>query len=399
MTAIYFLLVSFAAALTFFSLYQLFFFIVSIFAPARKETGLDPERLNSFAFIIPAHNEQLLIEGLIRSIYASDYPKTHFEVMVIADNCTDRTARISAGLGARCYARFDTGRRGKPHALNWLISQIDLSRHDAYIIVDADTVIDRHFLRAMNRCLNRGSKAIQGYYGVMNPDESWLTRLSILPGILKFRLHHPGKRLFGLSCPLAGNGMCFSAEIFKKYGWNAFSLTENWEYYVMLSLNEYLVDSAEDAVIYSQVARSLKLGKDQRARWFKGRIETMLRYLKPLLGLDGSKVRVKKLDTLIELVHPSYSMLFLFTMAALGLSLLYVKAFGAGHHLAYWLSAILLGQTVFFLSGLIVQRASLKTWLSLFMVPPYLAWKFLITSKAILNFRDKKWTKTTRNEL
>src|SRR5687768_5084698 len=132
----------------------------------------------------------------------------------------------------------------------------------------------------------------------MNPDENWLTRLSILPGILKFKLHHPAKHLFGLSCPLAGNGMCFAAEVFRRYGWNAFSIAENWEYYIMLTLDGWVVTSAEDAVIYSQVARSLKTGKSQRMRWMKGRIGTLRQYGPRLLRGIFARGGTVKLDAL-----------------------------------------------------------------------------------------------------
>ena len=89
--------------------------------------------------------------------------------------------------------------------------------------------------------MRRGAHAIQGYYGVLNPEENWVTRLGVIPAAVKFRLHFPGKIAVGLSCPLAGNGMCFSREVIARFGWNAFSLTENWEYYIILTLHGYLV--------------------------------------------------------------------------------------------------------------------------------------------------------------
>ncbi len=48
-----------------------------------------------FAFIVPAHNEELALARTVRSLRAVDYPKSLFDVIVIADNCTDRTAEIA----------------------------------------------------------------------------------------------------------------------------------------------------------------------------------------------------------------------------------------------------------------------------------------------------------------
>jgi len=388
-------------ALVFFAAYQFAFLIISAiyWLFLNNEANADSAKYAKFAIIIPAHNEELLIGGLVESINKSEYPAELVHVYVIADNCDpeDKTADIARSHGAEVRERFDSQQRGKPYALNWLISSIDLNIHDAFIIIDADTTVDRQFLSEMNKKFQQGNEIIQGYFGVMNPDENWLTRLSILPGVLKFLLHFPAKRLFNLSCPLAGNGMCFSSEIFKKYGWNAYSVAENWEYYIQLTLNGYRVTSAEKAIIYSQVAKNLKSGKDQRQRWQRGRIETLARYWKPLLENTLKKMDFVYFDALIEVARPSHSMLlfwsvFYWFIAAIGYY--YSHSFDGVFYLATILVVL---QVVYFLSGLLVQRAPLKTWLSLFMVPPYLLWKVLISITGMIGRKNNAWIKTERH--
>jgi cellulose synthase/poly-beta-1,6-N-acetylglucosamine synthase-like glycosyltransferase len=344
-----------------------------------------------FAVIVPAHNEELLIGDVVDSIERSEYPSALRETLVIADNCNDGTAAIARARGAKVFERNDSVKRGKPYALQWLLQQIDLNRYDAFVIIDADTVVDPRFFAAMNASLSRGNKVIQGYFGVMNPDESWLTRLSILPGVLKYKLQYPGKMLFGHSCPLTGNGMCFAAEIFKRYGWNAFSIAENWEYYIKLTLDGWVVTSATDATIYSQVTPQLRTARTQRMRWTKGRITTLQQYWKPLLrgsfGRDGGV----KFDALLELARPSHSMLLIWSLLFCALS---AGLLSLGWASTAWLwaaLAILGSQFMFFLSGLIVQRAPLRTWMALFMVPPYLAWKLSVSAAAMVGLRDLRW--------
>ena len=387
--------------LFFFAFYQFFFLIISaIYWIANgKQIKGHVSKQARFGIIIPAHNEELLIGGLVKSINECNYPHDLVHTYVIADNCSpkDKTAEIARSFGADVQERFDQDKRGKPYALNWLISSIDLDSYDAFVIIDADTVIDKQFLIEMNNSIQRGNKVIQGYFGVMNPDENWLTRLSILPGVLKFLLHFPGKRLMGLSCPLAGNGMCFSAEVFKKYGWNAYSVAENWEYYVQLTLNDYMVTSAEDAIIYSQVAKNLKTGKDQRQRWQRGRIETLRSYWKQLITKSITKFRFVYLDALLEVARPSHSMLLFSSISFVILSAVagyFAKVFNN----LFIFGLVIVGlQVIYFLAGLIVQKAPLKTWLSLFMVPPYLIWKFFISITAIMNRKNNAWIKTERH--
>ena len=221
-------LVVVAVPLAAFTAYQTLFLVVGLVArPRPRAAGTGRTH---FAIIIPAHNESGLIKGTVRSLIESDYPAARRDVFVIADNCTDDTATHASAAGAMCHERHDLSLRGKPYALDWMVRRLDLDRYDAVIIIDADTVVDRHFLRAMDGHVTGGEEVVQGYFGVMNPDENWLTRLSVLPASVKFRLHFPGKRALGLTCPLAGNGMCFSAALMKKHGWKAFSITENWEY-------------------------------------------------------------------------------------------------------------------------------------------------------------------------
>ena len=52
----------------------------------------EKETLHSFAILIPAHNEELLISRLLTSLLAVSYPSHLRRYFVIADNCTDGTA-------------------------------------------------------------------------------------------------------------------------------------------------------------------------------------------------------------------------------------------------------------------------------------------------------------------
>ncbi len=382
-----------------FAFYQIFWLALSVYALLRRRSvPLPGPATTRFGVLIPAHNEELLIGDVLASLERQRYPCELFDVIVIADNCDDATAQIARRAGATCLERRDTERRGKPYALDWALSQLDLNRYDAFCILDADTLADPAFLAAMDAELQRGHKALQGEIGVMNPDENWLTRLAIVPSGIKFKLHFPGKNLVGHSCPLAGNGMCFDAEIFRRFGWKAYSLAENWEYHALLSEHGYQVSSVNAARVYGQVTNTLKTARNQRVRWLKGRLETLQRYWRPLLqgGLRGD---LAKLDTLIEIVRPSYSMLLLWSgfywllCAALALAGVIGTPWWA------YASAVLGAQVFYFLAALVVQRAPLRTWLSLFMVPPYLAWKLALSVSGVLSLKDKHWIRTARHKV
>ena len=82
----------------------------------------------------------------------------------MADNCTDRTAEIVRATGwVRVYERFDETKRGKGYALNWLLQQLEEDQliHDAYVVLDADSVVVPTFLQSMAKELAQGAQALQ----------------------------------------------------------------------------------------------------------------------------------------------------------------------------------------------------------------------------------------------
>ncbi len=108
---------------------------------AQRHAQYKPESSKiSFAFLIPAHNEESLLPTCLASLNALDYPRQLFDISVVADNCTDQTAALAEGQGAAVFVREDPDRRGKPYALKFGLDHIwDTGRaYDAIVILDAE---------------------------------------------------------------------------------------------------------------------------------------------------------------------------------------------------------------------------------------------------------------------
>src|SRR5262245_59839368 len=132
-----------------------------------------------FAILIPAHNEERLIGRLLDSLSQLDYPAQQVDVYFVADHCSDHTAERAPAAGAAVLERFDDTHRAQGLALRWLIEQIHASheRYDAFIVFDADSVVEPNFLAAMDARLEAGSQVIQAYYSVLNTGESAVATL------------------------------------------------------------------------------------------------------------------------------------------------------------------------------------------------------------------------------
>lgn len=391
---IFTILLLFLSYISFFAFYLLFWLIVSLFYKPDEEK-YDTLNLNRFAIIIPAHNEELLIGQLLGSANKIDYPGDLYQVIVIADNCNDRTEHIAKEKGAHCFSRTDTKKKGKPYALEWIFKQIDIDKYDGFVIVDADSTIGTNFLRVMNYSLNQGSQIIQGYFGILNPDESWLTRLMVIPGVLKYYYRYRGKKIFNFTCPLMGNGMCFSRQIIKQYGWDALSLTENWEYYIKSVIRGHIPTYAE-AYIYSQTASTTKQGAIQRKRWFKGKLQCVKNYILTLIILGIKRKDLKFFDCAIELIMPSISMMQNFSILLSFISFLLFMSRSEFLPLLVWsliLQTFIFGYFVF---GIAMNHSSRETWMALGKAPFFLIWKIVTTSHAIFTFKNQEWIKTKR---
>src|SRR5262249_42110644 len=126
--------------------YFLFLLAISIAALLpRRKVELPGECVSKFLIVIPAHDEETVIAKAVQSCLDVNYPRAWFEVLVIADNCSDQTALQARAAGARVVERFDDVKKSKGYALNDLFDQLEssgeLSSWNALVIVDADTMV------------------------------------------------------------------------------------------------------------------------------------------------------------------------------------------------------------------------------------------------------------------
>jgi cellulose synthase/poly-beta-1,6-N-acetylglucosamine synthase-like glycosyltransferase len=106
-----------------------------------------PEKLPRFGLVICARNEERVIGDLIGDFKAQDYPPELFDVIVVAHNCTDRTAGVAREAGARVI-ELNTDRAGKVQAVIAGFNAVPLDYQFAGIF-DADARVKPDFLRVV----------------------------------------------------------------------------------------------------------------------------------------------------------------------------------------------------------------------------------------------------------
>lgn len=267
-----------------------------------------------FAILIPAHDEEGIIERLLASLAALDYPSEAYRVCVIADNCGDRTAELARAAGVRVYERMDATKRGKGYALAWIFGQLAAEgrEYDAYVVLDADSVVDPDFLRALARGLATGAPALQASNAVLNVAESPSTALRWLALTLMNHVRPLGRNRLGGSSTLTGNGMCLTHGLLQRHPWRAFGLAEDYQYYLSLVADGERALYVPDARVRSTMPTTFKQMQSQDIRWESlgpGQSGWQRMVARRLLTSGLRERDWVRLDALAELVTPPLSFL------------------------------------------------------------------------------------------
>ena len=283
-------------ALTVLYFYQFIYIVIALIGDKKKKLEhYEAKKLHKFAFIIAARNEQAVIGNLINSIKQQNYPAELINVIVVADNCTDDTAQIAREHGAICYERFNNMLVGKGYALDYCFNKIveqfgDYTAYDGYFIFDADNVIDKNYVKEMNKVFDRGYNVITSYRNSKNYDTNWITSGYSLWFIREAKYLNNPRMMLKTSCAVSGTGFLVNSSIIKKNnGWKFNLLTEDIQFSVVNILEGEKIGYCESAMFYDEQPTTFKQSWNQRMRWSKGFYQVMFRYGRELIAMMFKK--------------------------------------------------------------------------------------------------------------
>lgn len=262
------------------AIYQL---IICIFGLAKKKINKEYIlKEHKFMAVIPAHNEENVINDILESLKNQNYNKNLLDIYVIADNCTDSTAKIAKKHGVFVYERFDKEKKSKGYALEWFFNQILENKpdeYDAFCIFDADNIVSPDFFYEMNKKLCGGEKIVQGYRDIKNADDSWITANYALFYWVMNRCYHYSRYKLGLSPLINGTGFMVAMSVIKETGgWHSNTITEDIEFSLKSIARGYKIGWAKDAVVYDEQPLGFKQSWTQRLRWSVGHIQCFKEY-------------------------------------------------------------------------------------------------------------------------
>lgn len=254
-----------------FSIYGIYFGAISICFLLKKRAIPPSTGHLRFAALIAARNEEDCIAGIVESIRQQNYPPELIDVYVIPNNCTDNTANVAVAAGAQILS-VSTSVRSKGQALHEAFAQLlTTGDHDAFCVFDADNEAHPDFLAEMNRTLSAGSRAAKSRILSKNAHESWVCACYETYFCNANLFLNTARHKLGLSSRLIGTGFAVRRDLMEELGgWNTTTLTEDAEFYAMLSARGEKIVFAPGAITYDEEPLTFRDSIIQRRRWMSG---------------------------------------------------------------------------------------------------------------------------------
>jgi cellulose synthase/poly-beta-1,6-N-acetylglucosamine synthase-like glycosyltransferase len=286
----------------------IYYSVISIFGWFKRKEPLASQfpLKTKFAVLIAAHNEETVISGVVDSLKRVNYPQSLYEIFIIADNCTDNTAKVARGLGVKVFERFDPVKKGKGYSLEWMFKNLFnlKTKYDAICILDADNLVSANFFSEMNKHLCMGHKVIQGYLDSKNPHDTWVSGNYSIAYWISNRLFQLPRHYLGLNCALGGTGFVMSTAVLSEIGWGATCLTEDLEFSMKLVLKGMRVSWAHEAVTYDEKPLRMSQSWRQRTRWMQGHSDCARRFAKKLFVKAFHDHDMVSFDAALYLIQP-----------------------------------------------------------------------------------------------
>ena len=230
----------------------------------------------SYLILYPAYNEDRVIVNSVQKFLAQYYPYNCFHVAVISDHMQPETNEKLAALPITLLQPvFEKSSKAK--AMQYAMDQIK-DNYDFIVILDADNVVEPHFLEQLNTECAKGYKAIQCHRCAKNSDND----VAVLDGVSEeinntiFRKAH---NRIGLSSALIGSGMCFDFQWFKENVYKLTTAGEDRELEALLLQQKIYIHYEPDIHVFDEKVSNKDNFQKQRLRWMTAQIQSLFRML------------------------------------------------------------------------------------------------------------------------
>jgi cellulose synthase/poly-beta-1,6-N-acetylglucosamine synthase-like glycosyltransferase/spore germination protein YaaH/peptidoglycan/xylan/chitin deacetylase (PgdA/CDA1 family) len=258
--------------------------VLAIFDRLRSHVYGTPKQIAAYrprvAVLIPAYNEELVIERTIQGALDSDYP--NLRVIVIDDGSKDRTLEIAR----RAFAAEEADGRvliltkpngGKAEALNFGLEHIGDA--EIFVGIDADTIIAPDAIaRMVPHFLNPKVAAVAGNAKVGNRVNLW-TRWQALEYITSQNFERRALNTMGAVSVVPGAIGAWRVEAVREAGgYHVDTVAEDADLTMALLRNGYRVEYEDMALAFTEAPTTANALMRQRFRWSFGILQAVFKH-------------------------------------------------------------------------------------------------------------------------
>lgn len=281
------------------------------FGAAKRDYDIIEDQTR-FLVLVAAHNEEKVIGSTIENLKKIRYRKDLYDVYVVNDNSTDRTAEICKekgvkyiNTGDKLFPREGVGKpAGLQYALRFLGFDKLAEQYDCLMILDADNHVDSEILMELNsQYIAKGKpEAIQTYLDSKNSANN-LSLGYAMSYYITNRFFQLAKYRLGLPNAIGGTGFIVRLDYLMKHGGFRFhSLTEDLELEMEIVKDNGRVLWNHFVRVYDEKPENFKVSIKQRTRWSQGHWYVAFTNFKPMMKkLFTEKGKLKIIDQLIYL--------------------------------------------------------------------------------------------------
>lgn len=282
------------------TLYILLFSIASLFY--KQKQYADNGNIKKIAVLIPGYKEDEVIVEVANAALQQEYPSTHYDVVIIADSFQEETISALKTLPIIVIeVSFDKSTKSK--ALNKAMATLERD-YDIAVVLDADNVMAKDFLKQINAAFEYGFTAVQGHRTAKNTNNSWAI-LDAISEEINNNIFRKGHRVLGLSSAIIGSGMAFQYHYFKTLMASATAVGGFDKEIELKMLKEgHTIVYLNDAIVFDEKIQKAEVFGNQRRRWLSAQLhyfrKDILTATKDLL-LKGN---VDYFDKAIQFIQP-----------------------------------------------------------------------------------------------
>jgi cellulose synthase/poly-beta-1,6-N-acetylglucosamine synthase-like glycosyltransferase len=368
--------------------------IVAALAPSSRPVPSGPGVYGRVAVLVPAHNESVAMVPTLSDIRSQ--LRTSDRLLVVADNCTDDTARVAEAAGAEVIERKDPMRRGKGYALQFGLAHLNRDPPRIVLCFDADCRLARGTIdRLASTCVTT-QRPVQALYLMRSPVHSAVNhQVAEFAWRVKNWLRPLGLSRLGLPCQLTGTGMAFPFPIIHSIDLASGSIVEDLKLGLDLARAGSAPVFCPSALVTSEFASSATGAGAQRQRWEHGHI-AMISAIPRLIVVAAARAKVGLLGLALDLAVPPLS--FMVVLLAGILLLAATAAFWGLSCLAFVIAlSCSLGFGLAMLLAWLAHGRDVLPPAAIVSIAPYVLRKLSLYGRILTGRVAAHWIRTDRN--